>query len=190
MKLFMLIVVVGLAGNAGAQSLKETLFSGKLKSDSGTVVRKTDDLSTKIDTSRRKAPEPVVKTTTNPAVRDSVKSATGEMVAVPPVAVAGPKDNNKIWKDFIDEFSGTLRTEVLPDKKIKSGTYAILVEYEIGVDGQITVNNVSVSPESSYLGSQVRERLTYNAPTLNPILMTNGKPRAVSRKQMITISKQ
>lgn len=39
-----------------AQSLKEALFSGKLKNEPGTVIRKGDDLSTKMDTVVRKSP--------------------------------------------------------------------------------------------------------------------------------------
>ena len=41
------------------QSLKDLLFSGKLKKDSTGVIRSTDDLSQKIDTSTKKVPESV-----------------------------------------------------------------------------------------------------------------------------------
>lgn len=55
------MLLAGTAGTAKAQALKELLFSGKMKNDAG-VVRKTDDLSTKIDTSTRKAqPEVAVR---------------------------------------------------------------------------------------------------------------------------------
>src|SRR6476646_5885520 len=45
------------------QSLKSLLFSGKLKKDSSGVIRSTDDLSSKIDTSTKKevAAAPVTK---------------------------------------------------------------------------------------------------------------------------------
>ncbi len=38
---------------AEAQTLKETLYRGKLKNQPGTVIRKGDDLSTKMDTVRK-----------------------------------------------------------------------------------------------------------------------------------------
>ena len=39
-----------------AQSLKEALYSGTLKNEPGTVIRKGDDLTAQMDTSTRKAP--------------------------------------------------------------------------------------------------------------------------------------
>jgi len=110
-------------------------------------------------------------------------------------AVIGPKefntaskDNNKIWKEFIDSVTSTLKTEVLPSKKIKSDTYYLLIEYEIGADGQIAINNVSCSPENSFLQQQVKERLTLTAPQMNPLL-TNGKARKVVKKYTLILPK-
>ena len=52
------LLLAGLfASNAHAQSLKDLLYSGKLKKDSNTVIRKGDDLSSKIDTSTKKPVE-------------------------------------------------------------------------------------------------------------------------------------
>ena len=185
---------------AGAQSLKDLLYSGKLKNDSGTVVRKGDDLSTKIDTVKKKPAEPEkVKTVT--VVRDSatgsvirtdtVLAAAEETAAVLPAenAVAAPKDNNKLWKEYIDSLATTLKAEVMPNKKIKSGTYYVFVEYEIGIDGQVSINNVSPSPENAFLASQVKERLTLSAPVMTPVLY-NGKPRKSVKKYTFTIEKQ
>jgi hypothetical protein len=55
-----LLLALLIAGSFTAQSqkLKDLLYSGKLKNDSNTVIRKTDDLSTKIDTGTRKPAEP------------------------------------------------------------------------------------------------------------------------------------
>lgn len=200
MKLVILFALLAATASANAQSLKETLYSGKLKSDSGTVIRKGEDLSTKIDTTtRKKAVEPekpkvvtasldasgnivttTVQTETAPAV---VLDSTGTPVA------AAPKDNNKAWKDFMDEFTTNLRTEVMTSKKIRNGTYSVLIEYEIGTDGQIGVTNVNVAPENSFIAEQVKERMTLTAPRLTPLLGTNGKPRKAVKKQTITLSK-
>ena len=51
-----LLLVTTLTSNA--QSLKDGLYGGKLKTDSGTVIKKGDDLSSKIDTSKKKPVEP------------------------------------------------------------------------------------------------------------------------------------
>lgn len=59
-KPIMMLVLLAVGSTASAQKLKDLLYSGKLKSDAGTVIRKTDDLSTKIDTTEKKAQAPVV----------------------------------------------------------------------------------------------------------------------------------
>jgi hypothetical protein len=212
MKPVLVFALLIAAGSLNAQSLKETLFSGKLKSDTGSVVRKSDDLSTKIDTAARKKPAPVPAAETAKVVTASLDSSgnivtttvategaaatTAGGTAVPttfdeagnPVAAA-PKDNNALWKDYIDEFTTTLRTDVMNSKKVKNGTYSVLIEYEIGVDGQIGVTNVNVAPENSFIAEQVKERMTLTAPRMQPLLGTNGKPRKAVKKQTITISK-
>lgn len=54
MKKGLLILLLVSSYFADAQSLKEALFSGKLKNDNNTVIRKGDDLSTKmVDTTRK-----------------------------------------------------------------------------------------------------------------------------------------
>src|SRR4051812_46765269 len=116
MKRGILFLLLAVTVTAKAQSLKDLLYSGKLKMDTNSVIRKTDDLKSKIDTSQKKAAEPektritavsgdsLVKTV-NPKA-DSVAAVMDikDSVATP---VAGPKDNNapaksnnKIWKEY------------------------------------------------------------------------------------------
>ena len=194
MKKSILIVILVSSVIANAQSLKDLLYSGKLKTDTGTVIRKGDDLTSKIDTSKKK-PVDTVKTKMTIVARDS--SMPGLITQTDSAAIPGaspkdntvaPKDNNKIWKEYIDSLTSTLKTEVLPSKKIKNGSYYLLIEYEIGPDGQITTNNVSCSPENSFLQQTVKERLTLTAPQMNPLL-SNGKPRKVTKKYTLTLSK-
>ncbi len=205
--LFMLI----LAASTQAQSLKEALYGGKLKLDTGTVIRKGDDLKAHIDTSTKKA---VVaeKTAVLPVSKDSLVqkaqtqqqtnvAKTQEAAADNPATGATTQaannnavtnatvDNNKVWKDYIDELMTTIRTDVLPSKKIRNGTYYVLVDYEIDVDGQVAVKNITCSPGSEYLEEQVRERINLTAPRLTPLLNNYGKPRKAAKKQNLTITK-
>lgn len=190
-----LIVLIALMGavSVNAQSLKEILYSGKLKNDTGSVVRKNDDLSTKIDTARKVLPPPPAepeKVTMTSVVPDSLlATATTKRDSAIVISGVATKDNNKSWKDYMDELTTTLKTEVMPNKKIKDGTYSVLIEYEIGLDGQVSVNSVSASPESSFLEQQVKERITLTAPKLTPLLGANGKPRKAVKKQTITLAK-
>jgi len=70
-----LILIVVLLGGAFAvqaqekpkQSLKDLLYGGKLKKDSTGIIRSTDDLSAKIDTSTKKEIQPVNASVATPS---------------------------------------------------------------------------------------------------------------------------
>src|SRR5215217_6442249 len=128
--IFSLMIVANVYGNA--QSLKDLLYGGKLKNDSNSVVRKTDDLSTKIDTTTKK-PEPP-KTKASEATHTSATAkqnsqgdslmATGDVKdSIASVATTdnnvATKNNNQIWKTYMDSLAAALKTEVLPSKKLK-----------------------------------------------------------------------
>jgi hypothetical protein len=224
---------------AHAQSLKDALFSGKLKNDPGSVIRKGDDLSTKIDTSRKVA---TVDSTRKVVMVDSFKlkmiapiadsakkvaviqadtvlaskpdnnittttnsSNNSQVPVVVPVAAAGAatvadaakenppvaKDNNALWKGYMDSLVTTLKTEVLPNKKVKKETYSVMVTYSIGVDGQVTPGDVFVSPDNSFLQQQIKDRLNIGTPPhLNPVLNSAGAPRKVTKRYSFTLVKE
>ena len=58
------------------------------------------------------------------------------------------KNNQPILKEYMDSLVSTLKTDVLPSKKIKSDTYYLYVDYEIATDGEVEVTNVASSPEN------------------------------------------
>ena len=65
-----------------AQSLKEALFSGKLKNEPGSVIRRGDDLRTKMDTVARK--EPARDTLAVIMVNQALDSAQKKTVSTTP----------------------------------------------------------------------------------------------------------
>jgi hypothetical protein len=215
---------------ARSQSLKDALFSGKLKNQPGTVIRKGDDLASKMDTAY-KVPaadtakagtlSPVVTTETAsglPAAqtnRDTVSvvapennsqnqpnapeqgatdaTETSDAAAsaeVPKETPVKPKDNNAIWKEYAKTLTETLKTEVLPSKKVKKGDYYILVSYAIETDGKVTVTDVFVDPGNEFLQQQIKERLSLEAPQLSPVLNSAGTPRKVNKKYNFTLTKE
>lgn len=214
MKQALVFLFLVIAATSNGQSLKDLLYSGKLKKDSNVVIRKGDDLSSRIDTGQKKPAEPeIAKNTTAPAdsslknvprdssvknlnpIADSV-ALTGAVVAPAAVIAAVPdknavaKNNNQIFKEYMDSLVSTLKTDVLPSKKIKSDTYYLYVDYEIAVDGQVEVTNVVSSPENSFLQEQVKQRLVLEAPKLAPVLDSSNKPRKVKRKYNFNITKE
>jgi hypothetical protein len=100
------------------------------------------------------------------------------------------KDNTEILKEYMDSIISTFIVEVLPNKKIKNGSYFVLVDYEIGTSGQVAFNKVSPSPENSFLQEQILERFAMTAPIMHPVTAADGKPRKVIRKYNFTLNKE
>jgi len=201
-KAILFLVIAAGSFTADAQSLKDLLYGGKLKLDSNAVIRKGDDLSSKIDTSTKKSVEPAtLKAVITNA--DAAKGLTTEadtltagtdIIDSTHTAVkekATPeKSNTKVWKDYTASLVSTLLTEVLPNKKIKKETYYIMIDYEIETNGAVGIVNVISTPENEFLQEQVKTRLTFEPPQLSPILDRAGKPQKVKRKHNFTITKE
>lgn len=222
MKKGILLLLLGCSVFAQGQSIKDALFSGKLKNDPGTVIRKGDDLSTKIDTSTRRKPavdtlaripvsamdsatkavavrsDSAAVTATNMVAATDKKDTTAaasETIApaepaAPVAAAPAPKNNNALWKEFVDSVANTVKAEGLANKKIKKGTYYVTVTYAIETDGKVNITDVFVTPESAQLQSQVRTLLETDTPRLEPVLTSTGTPRKVTRKYNFTLTKE
>ena len=222
MKALILLTVMLFALNARSQSLKDALYGGKLKSDTGAVIRKDDTVKIK-ESMAQKISEDSVKMTqkisedsmkmVQKAMDDSIRrehfeiekqkaiAAGQDTAAVVAAAIAAektaeaaatetaPKANNRTWKAVIDELNAAVKSEVLTSNKIKDGAYSVLIDYEIKTDGQVNIVNVASDPKNSFLEQQIKERLIFAAPQLNPVMGTNGKPRNAARKQMLTFVK-
>ncbi|MGN6165064.1 MAG: hypothetical protein ACTHOF_11055 [Flavisolibacter sp.] len=207
MKKAVLFLLLAYSFSAKAQTLKELLYSGKLKKDSGVVIRSTDDLKSKIDTATKKAePEKatIAATTGDSAtktantmidpVTGSVEARDSATVAANPVnatPVAPPpaKSPNKVWKEYTDSLISSMK-DVLSSKKVKKETYFFTVNYEIDTDGSVNVTNVTAAPENDYLQEQVKQHLLLSPPQLNPVLDSTNKPHKVKRRYNFTITKE
>jgi len=186
-----LSIIIGVQANS--QSLKDALFGGKLKTDSNTVLRKGEDLSSKIDTSTKKKAEPEKAKPVVATVDPTAKLLTGGTIEpVKPLDSldknAAAKDNTKSWKEFVDNIVSTLNAEVMNSNKIKKGDYFVIVDYAIETDGRVTITNVLPTPENKFLAEQVKERLSIDTPRLNPVLGGNGQPRKAMKRFNFTVS--
>ena len=203
-----------------AQSLKDSLFRGKLKVDSALLIQskgnpqysKPDSIK-KTETATEKKSQPVSEKKTQPgagkqtqpvvvkqSASDTVnKSQPGSVQTTETESIqnqGNPEkteikyaDNPRIWKKFVDEYTGIFNTEVLQAKKIKKGTYTIMLDYEIGTDGVVSTKNITCMPENEYLVDQVKERMMPNAPHLAP-LIRNGVAVKSGKRQMIVLTKE
>jgi len=205
MKTIFVMACLAIAGSTGAQSLKDALYSGKLKADTGQTVRKGDSLKIREEKPKVESitPSGKVATTTDTSAAAIATNNSGDSTAANPSAVsntvpttqAAPaaldpnKENNRIWKQFVDEYTTTIQSEVMTSKKIKSGMYYVFIEYEIGTDGVVTTRSVTCSPENSFLVDQINKRMMINAPQLMPLPGVGGKPRKAVKKQALTFTK-
>ena len=192
------------------QSLKDLLYGGKLKKDSTGVIRSTDDLSAKIDTSTKKEPQALnaneqatqqdknaamPKTDVNlRAMTNSTDSLKNEPDSTGNAAVASntvpAKSNTRLLKEFTDSLVNIVQSEILKAKQIKKNTYYLMMDYEIGTDGQVAFTNVTSTPQNSYLEAQVRQILDSTPLHLTPVTDSNNQPKKVKRKQQFTITKE
>jgi hypothetical protein len=209
--LILIIVLLGSAFLVQAQekqSLKDLLFSGKLKKDSTGVIRSTDDLSKKIDTSTKKETQPVNANMPAPNVQQDQNAVVSKTAVAASIAATGmdtttvktdsaaivaapapAKTNTKLWKEYTDSLVKTLQDEALKSKQIKKNIYYIMVDYEIETDGQVTITNVTSTPENSFLQAQVKQIMDSTPLRLNPVTDSNNQARKVKRKQQFTITK-
>jgi hypothetical protein len=214
------VVFIGISAKAQEkQKLKDLLYSGKLKKDSTGVIRSTDDLSSKIDTTTKKDTIAVVKAkpadvapmtldqqqalvrgdaaTTNTANANSSNTTTAKTAdevktetAAPPAVASAPKTNTKLWREYTDSLTKTLKEEALKSKQVKKDTYFILVEYEIAPDGQVTVDAVNSTPGNAFLQAQIKQIMDTTPLKLNALPDNGGQgAKKVKRKQQFTITK-
>jgi hypothetical protein len=176
MNRLILLAVLFISSNCFAQrSLRDSLFSGKLKADSALVA------SSKIvkDSSKKTEPEQLSKIIADTSVKLNDPAKTELKYS----------DNNKTWKKFTDEYTKIITTEMAATKKIKKGGYTVTLEYEIGTDGVVSTKNIICDPKSEVLIDLINERMMANAPQLAPQIV-NGAPRKSSKRQILVFVKE
>src|SRR5258705_4909211 len=171
-----LLAVLFISSNCFAQkSLRDSLFSGKLKADSALVA------SSKIvkDSSKRTEVDQFNKTVSDTSVKQSSLDKPALKYS----------DNNRTCKKFTDEYTKIINTEMSNTKKIKKGGYTVTLEYEIGTDGIVTTKNIICDPKSESLVNLIQEKMMANAPQLAPQIV-NGAPRKSSKRQILVFVKE
>jgi len=176
MNRLILLAVLFISSTCFAQkSLRDSLFSGKLKADSALVA------SSKVvkDSSKKTEVDQLTKTSTD----------TTTKLNDPAKPELKYSDNNKTWKKFTDEYTKIITTEMAATKKIRKGGYTVTLEYEIGTDGVVSTKNIICDPKSEALIDLINERMMANAPQLAPQIV-NGAPRKSSKRQILVFVKE
>lgn len=207
MKIIFAIVMLLIASSLTAQSLKDSLFSGKLKNplkqseaakdsarkaakDSVEVTTK-QDAGTPVTTENKTAVDaPNTPSVNNPVTANTpATEAQGQAEILPDSLNRLYVAKQKAWKRFIDQQTLIIATQADESRKVKRGEYYIEFDYEIGLNGRVKTSNVTCSPQNEFLLQAITDALT-RTPILAPPLYSDGKPRTVSAKQQMTILKK
>lgn len=173
-------VMAALAADSARMADSATVVTTAVSSDSAQIATVTGN-------------KPVA---TSSVSQNSITAAPSETVEEPKEGEApaekavDPKDNNALLKAYMDGIVTTLKSEVLSSKKVKDGSYYVLVSYAIETDGQLNITDVFVSPENEFMQKQIKERLALDTPKLNPVLSSSGKARKVNKKYNFTLVKE
>jgi hypothetical protein len=182
MNRILLLLFLFVSSNCFSQSLRDSLFSGKLKADSVTIAKSgLQEQKKKEDSIRRVQIDSLKRMGADTTQITSAKT-------IPAKTELKYADNNKTWKKFVDEYKAVISAEMQTNRKIKKGDYTITLEYEIGTDGVVSTKNVICDPKSEGLVELIKERMMPNAPKLAPQIV-NGAPKKSSRRQILVFSK-
>lgn len=185
MKLSFLAILLFAVSSVMAQSLRDSLFSGKLKADPGkTLVSK--------DTSKY-----VVKRneTVSSAPGDKKKEEGGKDEISKPDADMPDSLNKlyyakqKLWKRFIENNTTIISQQADGSRKVKKGEYTVEINYEIGLNGRVTATGITCNPPNDFILEQVTEMMK-RPPVLSPPIYSDGKPRKLNAVQPLTIVKK
>jgi hypothetical protein len=181
MRIFLLLFLFLAVQPGKAQSLRDSLFGGKMKVDSALLQKSKGNVQkaeAETETDKKSTPETAKKLPV-----DSVTKSEG--VGKPEITFA---DNPKIWKKHMDQLTTTLNAEVLSSKKVKKGTYTVMIDYDIETNGAVSIKKLTTLPENDYLTEQVSERLAASTPQLAP-LVRDGVARKSSRRYNLILTK-
>ncbi|MES1222136.1 MAG: hypothetical protein ABUT20_41965 [Bacteroidota bacterium] len=180
MKAFLLYIFLFFSSSVMGQSLKDSLFGGKIKADTGKVLVSKD-------TGKYVPP----KIYNIPA--QTAETKKGEIVkpdeSMPDSLNKTFYAKQKTWKRFIEINTGIISQQADDTKKVKKGEYSIEIEYEIGLNGKIKTTGITCNPPNEFLTEQVTE-LMKRPPTLSPPVYSDGKPRTLKATQAMIIKKK
>ena len=186
MKICLLIVfTISLSHVIAQQRLRDSLYGGRLKADTGKTFVSTDTSKYVMLKNESVSSQQVEKKKTGAKTVEVTKLDESMPDSLNKLFVS----KQKLWKRFIENNTQIISQQADETRKVKKGTYEIEVEYEIGLNGKVVTKGITCNPPNEFLIEQVTE-LMKRPPVLSPPIYSDGKPRVLPAKQTITIVKK
>ena len=194
---FILLITVFISSSLMSQSLKDSLFKGKLKNPLAAQAAAQKD-SLKAEAAKDSVAAVAVAATTTATTTSGTTTDPNAPVteAIKPEDNTMPDSLNKLyftkqknWKRFIDQQTLILSSQADESKKVKTGEYYIEFDYTIGINGRVKASNITVSPKNDFILESITDILS-RPPVLAPPIYGDGKPRPITAKQQMTILKK
>jgi hypothetical protein len=167
------------------QRLRDSLYGGKLRADTGKTFVSKDTSKYVMVKNEAVSSEPGVKKKTE----INKVEITRPDESMPDSLNKLYYSKQKLWKRFIESNVPVITQQADDSRKVRKGSYEIEIEYEIGLNGRITTKGITCSPQNEFLVAQVTE-LMKRAPVLSPPIYSDGKPRTMNATQPLTIVKK
>jgi hypothetical protein len=186
MKISFLVIGLFLVSAGFSQSLRDSLYGGKLKADTGKTVVSTDTSKYVVRTNE------VVRTNATISSQPGEKKNT-EVIkpdeSMPDSLNKLFYSKQKLFKRFIEMNTQIVSQAADDTRKVKKGEYSIEIEYEIGLNGKVATTGITCNPNNAFLIEQVTAFMS-RPPVLSPPIYSDGKPKKLLAKQPITIVKK
>jgi hypothetical protein len=185
MKTCLSIILLFICSSVMSQSLRDSLYGGKLKANVGQTTVSKD--TGKVYVQRNEVISAQKVDGKTPGIVAGVAPGNANETM--------PDSLNKLfyakqksWKRYI-EINVPIITQYADDsKKVKKGTYNLELSYEIGLNGRVTITEITCEPHNDFLIQTATTQFA-RPPVLAAPVYTDG-PRKLFAKQPITIVKK
>ena len=194
---FILVVAVLVSSSLRSQSLKDSLFKGKLKNPlAAQAAAQKDSLKAEAAKDSATAATTAATTGTTTTTSGTTPADSSQATEAPVMDNTMPDSLNKLyyakqkaWKRFIDQQTMIISSQADESRKVKTGEYYVEFDYTIGINGRVKASNITCSPKNDFIIETVTDILS-RPPVLAPPIYGDGKPRPITAKQQMTILKK
>ncbi len=166
MRLLLLSIMLVVGLSTTGQSLKDSLYGGRLKPD-----------TTKKPLTKEISAEYAGKKTVVPDTTDHTGTKPIDLML---------DERRKVWKKYMELNAMIINMNAMEAKKVKDGEeYHLLVKFEIDTAGKIEVLSITCKPHNGFLINETNEFMK-RAPVLPAPVWSDGQPRKAVMIQPMT----